>query len=172
MSEILVPPFPLLGEPGTWDALTLVAATCFLEAQGEPTEGILGVAWVIRRRAVEWKAGWHGAILGPEGRAYEDGKPFEPFSCWGDDYRVRAQARLSTASGLPVAEAHWRAAASVLWALLPDPVSGASFYLNPAVTKQGRGGTFPAWAADPVDPTTLNEAKVTARIGRHVFLRG
>jgi len=56
--------------------------------------------------------------------------------------------------------------------LLPDPVGGATHYLNEAVTKKIRKGTFPAWAADPNDPTKIHEAKVTTRIGRHTFLLG
>lgn len=165
----VTPSFPLLGEPGEWDVLTLISACCFLEAQGEPEEGILGVAWVIRRRAVDWNLGWHKAILGPEGLAYGDGHPFEPFSAFGDDYRLRARARLGAAENT---EPFWYAAACALWKLLPDPVGGATHYLNEAVTKKIRKGTFPAWAADPNDPTKIHEAKVTTRIGRHTFLLG
>ena len=170
MAHPLVPPFPLLGEPGGWDALTLVSATCFLEADGEPVEGLLGVAWVIRRRALEWKIGWHAAILGPEGQAYDDGKAFEPFSCWNEDYRVIAHARLSSAS-FERAEPCWKAAAGALWGLLADPVNGATHYLREDLTKKIRGGTLPAWAADPGDPTTLNPALVRATVGHHVFLK-
>ena len=168
---MIIPPFPLLGEPGELDALTLIAETCFLEADGEPTDGILGVAWVIRRRAVDWGFGWHKAILGPDAKAYDPAQPFEPFSCWNADYKVRAGARLSVASGRPVAEQHWRAAAGALWSFLPDPVNGATHYLNPEVTKRIRGGTFPSWAADKIDPTKLNTTLIRATIGRHVFLK-
>ena len=170
MPEILVPAFPLLGEPGAWDALTLVAATIFLEAQDEPWEGVLGVAYVIRQRAVDWKLGWHGAILGADQRAYDDGKAFEPFSCFGDDYRSRAMARLSTATPA-MAEPSRKASAAALWELLPDPVGGATFYLRLDATRKIRGGTLPAWAADPADATQVDARKVTAVIGHHHFLR-
>lgn len=159
----LVPGFPLLEEPGDWDALTLVAATCFLEAEAEPDDGILGVAWVIRRRAIDWKASWHGAILGKDLRAYQDGRPFEAFSCWNDDYATRAKARLSAAPEAATTQC-WRSAAGVLWDLLPDPVGGASFYLNVPLTKKIRPDHgLPAW---------YSEEKVTRLIGRHTFLRG
>lgn len=171
MSTVLVPPFPLLGEPGAWDALTLLASVCYLEAEGEPWDGVLGVAWVVRRRALDWKVGWHAAILGPDERAYDDARPFEPFSCFGDDYKARAMARLATVS-LTTAEPFWKAAAAGLWGLLPDPVNGASFYLNVAVTLRIRGGTLPTWAADPRDASKINQDKVRAVVGRHTFMVG
>lgn len=167
----LVPPFPLVGDPGTWPALTLLSATIFLEAQDEPFEGMLGVGYVVRRRALDWKQGWRGAILGGDHIAYEDGKPYEPFSCWGDDYRVRAHARLSAINDVAANDC-WRAAAGAFWALLPDPTHGASFYLNVPVTLKIRKGTLPAWAADPTDPERPDPAKVTTVLGRHTFLRG
>lgn len=158
----LIPAFPLLEEPGDWDAMTLIAATCFLEAEAEPEAGIVGVAWVIRRRAIDWGAGWHGAILGKDLQAYHDGRPFEAFSAWNDDYVARAKARLAAAPEAAAAQC-WRAAAGVLWDLCPDPVGGASFYLNVPLTKKIRGGTLPAWYV---------ESKVTGTIGRHTFLTG
>ena len=77
----LVPPVPLVGDPGTWPAIVLLAGTIVLESEGEPFEGMLGVGWVVRRRALDWKQGWHGAMLGGDLIAYDDAKPFEPFSC-------------------------------------------------------------------------------------------
>ena len=169
MAEVVVPTFPLLGEPGSWDVLTLLAATVFLESEGEPWDGQLGVGYVIRRRALDWTLGWHKAILGPDERAYDDARPFEAFSCFNDDYRPRAMARLSIVTPA-MAEPSWKAAAAALWGLLPDPVNGASSYLNIAVTLRIRGGTLPAWAADPQDASTVNQEKVRAGVGRHVFL--
>ena len=99
----LVPAFPLVGDPGDWPVLTLLAACAFLEAEDEPFDGILGVCWVVKRRALDWRLGWHRAVLGPEGRAYDDGRQFEPISAFNDDYRPRAMARLSTA---PPPQAH------------------------------------------------------------------
>lgn len=158
--SISVPAFPLLGEPGEWDDLTLAASTIFLEAEGEPDEGKVAIAWVIRTRM---RAGGtvHTIILGSDGRAYADGRAYEPWSCWNDDYVPIARARLAAA---PEArrEACWRAAAGGLWGLIPDPTSGANFYLNPELTKKIRKGTMPSWYAPE---------KVVVRIGRHEFLR-
>lgn len=168
-----VPPFPplLQSDPGDWDALTLLAATVFLEAGGEPQEGKLAVAWVVRNRVDAWHLLVHQVILGPDGRAWHDGKPYEPFSCFNDSDRVPSEKRLAAADPI-TSEACWQAAASGFWRLQPDPTARALFYLNPELTRQLRGGTFPEWAADPHDKHQLNAAKVTSRIGRHVFLFG
>ena len=166
---ITTPEFPLIGEPGSWDDLTLTAGTILLEAEGEPPEGQLAVGTVIRWRAEAWRLTIRQVILGPEGRAYEDGKAFEAFSAWNDDYKPMAQARLTSATPLS-REAAWKAASAALWRLLPDPAPGALYYLQPELTLKIRGGTFPAWAADPSNRGRLDERKVVARIGRHVFL--
>ena len=42
-----VPRFPPTPPPLEWDQLTLYAATVFLEAEGEPNEGKVAVAWVM-----------------------------------------------------------------------------------------------------------------------------
>ena len=167
----VVPAFPITPEPGQWDELTLLAATIFLEAEGEPSEGKVGVGWVIRHRMDSWRQTLHAAILGPDGKAWGDGKAFEVFSCWNDDYQVRGAARLAAAGGAE-AEQAWRAAAGAIWRLIADPVGGATYYLNVGVTKKIRkGGTLPTWAADPQDATKVNASKVAAVIGRHTFIR-
>ncbi len=172
MTPPVVPPFPSLGEPGTWDELTLLAATTFLEAEGEPDEGKTAVAWTPINRVRSWGLTLHHAILGPDRQAYDDGRPWEPYSCWNEDYRPRARARLAGATG-PEVEACWRAAAGALWRLTSDPTGGACFYLNVEVTRRQRqDGRLPAWAADPQNPTQVDPSKVVARIGRHHFLKG
>lgn len=170
MAPLIVPPFPLLAEPGDWDVFSLWAGTVFLEAEGEPPEGKLGVSWVTRHRVDRWGLTPHQVILGPEGRAYDDGRTYEPYSCWNDDYRDRARARLSAASGPAVGDC-WRAAAGALWCLVTDPVPGAMFYLNVEVTRRLRKAhDLPAWAADPADPTRMDPAKLVGVMGRHHFL--
>jgi spore germination cell wall hydrolase CwlJ-like protein len=151
--------FPLIGEPGEWDELTLLAATVALEAEAEPPEGQLAVAWVAKNRDQAWNLTLHQVLLGPEGKAYGDGKSYEPYSCWNDDYRMRAQTRLSA---LGAYEPAWKAAAAAQWHLQADPSNGATFYLNPDLTRRIRGGSLPTW---------FDERKVTAVIGRHTFLR-
>ena len=155
---ITVPRFPILGEPGEWSDVELVSATVFLECEDEPDEGAVAVARVIRRRADE-AGSVRTAIFGPDGRAYGDARPYEPFSCWGDDYKERARARLAAADKATWA---WRAAAAGLWKLGADPSKGGYFYLNEVLTRKIRGGTLPSW---------FDEERVTCRIGRHTFLR-
>lgn len=156
----IVPRFPLLDEPGEWDELTLLAATVALEAQGEPPKGQVAVAWVAMNRVRGWSKTLHQVLLGPESRAYGDGKPYEPYSCWNDDYKQRAQARLSDMGAFAPA---WSAAASALWQLGEDPSKGATFYLNPDLTRKIRPKhDLPSW----FDPE-----KVTVVIARHTFLK-
>lgn len=157
-----VPRFPLTGDPGDFDELTLLASTIFLESEGEPEDGQLGVAYVVRNRMDQWGQTCHTTVLGRDQQAYDDGQPWEVFSAWNDDYRIRAEARLATASDLAREQA-WRAAAAGYWKLLPDPTASATFYLNKPLTLKIRGGTLPSWYAD---------ANVVATIGRHTFLRG
>ena len=170
MALPLVPPFPLIAEPGAWDVLSLWAGTVFLEAEGEPAEGKLGVAWVMRHRIDTWGLTLHQVVLGPEGLAYGESRAYEPFSCWNDDYRARAAARLSGASGAAL-EACWRAAVGALWRLVTDPVPGALYYLNLEQTRRLRKAhDLPSWAADPDDATRVDPAKLVGVMGRHHFL--
>lgn len=160
MPSPLVPVFPTALLPAMWDTLTLLAATIFLEAEGETDEGKLAVGWVIRNRANGGPQDPHRVMLSP----YQ-------FSCWNADYAKQAMTRLSHASGAIIA-ACWRAAVGSLWRLLPDPTSGATFYLNVESTKAARPNhDLPIWAADPADPTRVDLRKVTVVIGRHHFLR-
>lgn len=48
---------------------------------------------------------------------------------------------------------------SVLAGRIPDPTAGATYFLNPVIVRQRRGGSLPLWAAD-------SEGRP---IGRHVF---
>jgi hypothetical protein len=163
----VVPSFPLIAEPGDLDRFTLLAETIYAEAEGEPDDGKLGVGYVIVNRGDDV----HAVVLGKDRVAYGDGKPYEAWSCWNDAERARTAARLAAATGAML-EASWRAAASALWRLVPDPTHGATFYLNVPLTLKIRGGTLPPWAADPNDPRKVNERKVLAVHGRHHFLKG
>lgn len=152
-------------EPGTWPGLTLVAATLFLEAEGEPDEGRVAIAWVIRNRADRRPPTLdvaHEVILGPDKVAEGDGRPFELFSCWNDDYRAQRVKRLTNpAAG--VWELCGRAAAGAWWRLLPDPTGHATHYLNVELTRKIRpDGGLPAW---------FREDRITAKLGHHTFLR-
>jgi len=166
---VTVPEFSNLASPDLWDDVTLVAATVFLEADGEPDEGKLAVAYVIVNRRDAWRLSTRQVVLGPEGSAWADAKPFEAFSCWNDDFRRVAQSRLVAAGQQ---ERCWWAATGALWRSLPDPTQGATFYLNVPLTLKIRAdGRLPAWAADPADRTRPDPSKVTVVINRHTFLR-
>lgn len=134
---IPVPPFPWSASPEMWDDLSLLAGTVFLEAEGEPWLGKLGVAWVIRSRADDTGPDIQSIVLAPA-----------QFSCWLEGVRRRAEARLCSAEG-PALEECWKAAASAYWRLGGDPTCGARFYLNVALTRKGRpDGSLPAWAEE------------------------
>mgnify|MGYP001599207590 CR=1 FL=1 len=158
--SITVPAFSLVTAPTEWDDLTLMAAVDFLEAEGEPDDGKLGVVWVVVNRADRWQQTFKEVLLKPG-----------QFSCLNADYfPTMGYARLA-AAGIS-AEACWRAAASGLWRLRPDPTGGADHYLRLDATKAARKRhDLPTWAADPSDPTQVNQSKVTAVIGHHHFLR-
>lgn len=150
--SVTVPLFPLITSPADWDELTLMAAVDFLEAEGEPEDGKLGVVWVALNRAERWRQTIKEVLLKPSA-----------FSCLNPDYfPTMGSARLAAASGASV-EGCWRAAAAGLWRLRPDPTGFADHYLNVPATKAGRTKhDLPAW---------YDEAKVTTVIGRHTFLK-
>jgi spore germination cell wall hydrolase CwlJ-like protein len=140
----LVPAARKVTDPTDWSGLELLAATVYLEAEGEPDEGKVAVAWVIRNRMDRNQKGVRETILAP----YQ-------FSCWNADYAGQRKARL-TAPDPVVWERCWRAAAGAFWRLLPDPTDGARHYYNPALAS-------PEWS---------EMAAARIRIGRHVFLKG
>ena len=160
MSVKRVPSFPVIGAPETWSELMLLAATIFLEAEGEPAEGKNAVGWVVNWRVDRRRQSLHQVVLSKDEKAWSDK---EAFSCWLGENRRRAEARLVAADGaVSVVIDCWRAAAGALWRLLPDPTDGADHYLNEEVTKKLREGTLPAW---------FDSEKVTAKIGNHTFLQ-
>lgn len=124
-------------------------ATIYMEAAGEPAEGKLAVAYAILNRAAAERKTVSDVVLQPW-----------HFSAWNTDSPTRL--RLDT-----VDERAWAECAAAFAAAavdrVPDPTRGATHYLNEDVTRKIRGGTLPAW---------FDEAKVTARIGRHTFLKG
>ena len=135
----------------------LAAMTIWLEAGGEPQAGRVGVAEVIRNRMHR-----HGRTLAAI--------LFQPwqFSCWNTDDPRRAHAMQleEDAPGVTECLLAWKTAREG-----STVVQGALYYLNPEVTVVLRAGTLPPWATDPSDSSRLDESLVTARIGRHAFLR-
>ena len=152
---------PQAVDPGTWPEMALLAAMVLLEAEGEPEIGQLAVAWVARNRMDSQKASARVVILGKDQLAQGDGKPYEAWSCFNDDYVGMRKARLTAPD--PVRwERAWRCACAAYWKLVPDPTGGANHYLNEELTRKIRGGSLPTW---------FDASKVTVRINLHSFLR-
>ena len=151
--------------PEMWPGLTLLAATVFLEAENQPELGQLAVAFnpVNRARSHGWEL--HRAILGNDMKAYDDGKAYEVYSCWNDDYRLQARSRLQYMSDEGW-EYFYSLAAAAWWDLRKDPSGGAYFYLNPDLTKQIRPGhDLPGWWESDADPAS------EVVLGDHAFRR-
>jgi N-acetylmuramoyl-L-alanine amidase len=144
--------------------LDVVALTIEAEAGGEPLEGAVAVAGVLRNRAAwgRWGATLRAVCLAPA-----------QFSCWapveGEANYARLAARLRVLRrGGPDADAVRRAfersywiAAAALWAPeLEDVSGGADHYYAPAAMRPA--GRVPAWARGHVP---------TAAIGGHRFYK-
>lgn len=143
------------------DDLTLYTTTVYLEGESEPDDGKLAIAWTIRNRMDAQKRTARQVILGVEGLVDGDGRAYEAFSCWNDDYSYQRALRLADPNPA-LWDACWRAAAAAYWRLLPDPTKGGTFYLNPVLTRKIRPRRdLPSW----YDP-----ARVTFRSGQHEFL--
>lgn len=151
--------------PEMWPGLVLLAMTAFLEAEGEPEEGQLAVAYNPCNRARREGVELHSAILGIDMKAYNDGRPYEIYSCWNDDYRRQAYNR---ATGITDGawEHFFKLACAAWWQLTPDPSNGAYFYLNVEETKRIRPNhDLPDWW--DIDGEPASEVV----IGRHTFRR-
>lgn len=135
------------------DVVTL-ARTLWGEARGEPLEGQVAVAWVIRNRAS--RSQFAGKLVGREGAAAAVCLAPWQFSCWNESDPNRAKL-------LVLREDQCRreigVASNVLDGLVPDPTNGADHYhtIDP-----------PAWA-EAWPPTWAPSMRETARFGGHVF---
>lgn len=139
------------------DALAVI--TIYQEAAGEPWDGKVAVAEVIRNRMND-KYMSDGTVSGTVLRAYQ-------FSGWNTDAGAVRLKSLRIDSDDPVVmdcRKAWTAAQQQ-----SNLVKGAVLYLNPQ-TVMKRAGRLPTWAASTNNPMTLNAARVVATIGRHVFL--
>jgi len=142
--------------PAPPDDLQLLALTVAMESQNQSDLGKLGVAWTILNRAALGVSIADVIFAGSQ------------FSAW----MTGSRPLLSIDTMSPeVWSACYRAACGAYFNLLPDPTGGAEFYLNPILTRQLRNGTLPPWAADPNDPTHLDDSRVTLREGDHVWMR-
>ena len=155
-----------LDEPGNYSEVELLATTVYLEASGEPWLGKLAVAYNPCNRAVINSWTIHKAILGPDEKAYSDGRPYEIYSCWNDNERELTKKRTENIQfNLFSWSACWNAAESAYTKTEPDPSHGAYFYLNEEVTRKLRGGKLPGWW------DTDTDAASEVKIGRHTFRR-
>ena len=123
-----------------------LARTVFGEARGEPVEGQIAVAHVVRNRQADSR--YPASVAGVVKQPWQ-------FSTWNENDHNRAvieRADEDTPGFLLAVEV----AARVLRGDVADPTHGATHYHADWIAP-------PRWA----DPS-----KVTARIGRHVFYRG
>jgi hypothetical protein len=156
----LVPGTPRPDAVGA-DDLTLIATTVLLEGDTEPDEGKVAIAWVVRNLMDKHQRTARHVILGADGMVDGDGRAWEVFSCWNDDYQKQRTARL-IAPDPALWVRCWRAAAGALWRLLPDPTQGATHYLNVELTRKIRPRhDLPSW---------YDATRVTIVIGQHTFL--
>lgn len=135
------------------DVLTL-ARTLWGEARGEPLDGQIAVAWVIRNRAQ--RPAFAGVLAGRAGAVMHCCLAPWQFSCWNDSDPNRAKL-------LVLREDQCRGqmgvASNVLDGLVADPTGGADHYHTIA---------RPAWAT-PWPPDWAATMPETARFGGHVF---
>ena len=137
------------------DVLAL-ARTLWGECRGEPREGQIAVAWVIRNRATN--PGWWSRERG-------DGIPDDTieavcldrnqFSCWWDRQAERVRSRSILQLG-----SLYELALDVLSDQIPDPTEGADHY-HTILRPEGVKTWPPVWA----------QKKVGKRIGSHLFYR-
>jgi len=107
--------------------------TIAFEASDESDEGKAAVAYVILNRV---KSGGWGSTI--KDVVTQPGQ-FEPW-----------MTRREEMEKLSLDDPRYRDAAQIADAVLtgqtPDPTVGATYFLNPAVVRQRRGGSLPSWA--------------------------
>jgi spore germination cell wall hydrolase CwlJ-like protein len=121
--------------------------TIVFEAAGEPEEGKIAVAYVILNRIKS--GGWGATIKDVVMSPWQ----FEPWMT-----KREAMEKLSRDDPRYLDAA--KIADAVLVGQVPDPTAGATYFLNPTVVRERRGGSLPAWAEGEGQP-----------IGHHTFYR-
>lgn len=135
------------------DELYLLTLTIIQEADAEPFGGKVGVGFVI--------VGRPGSLSDTVFRNAQ-------FSCWNQGSPT--EQNLDTTPDAIFRECY-KAACAAYFHLVEDPTKGATNYLNEELTRKLRGGVLPGWARDANDPTKIDVGKVTAKIGKHTFLK-
>lgn len=128
-------------------SLFWIAMTVKQEAEREPYEGKLAVAWVIKNRMVKRRQNAATVVLS----RYQ-------FSCWNSDSPTRM--RLGR-----IPEDMWsdcyKAACGAYFNLSWDITKGATHYLNKELVIK-LYGILPKW---------MNKMTETAKIGQHTFFK-
>ena len=123
LSLCLAPSTATFGHEGDTQDLFYLTLLVAVEAEGEPYQGKLAVAWVAMNRARKLKQSVVAVILEPR-----------EFTGFWVSRRVNKQI---------FPRAHW-AARAAYFALEPDPTHGATHYLNVPLTKT-LYGRLPEW---------------------------
>src|SRR5262249_4486058 len=121
--------------------------TIVFEADGEPEEGKIAVAYVILNRIKS--GGWGDSIKDVVTSPWQ----FEPWMTKRDEMEKLSPGDPRYRDAAQIADA-------VLAGQMPDPTAGAMYFLNPTVVRERRGGSLPSWAQGEGQP-----------IGHHTFYR-
>ena len=127
------------------DGRDYLIRTLAFEASGETEVGKVAVAYVVlnRKRRGRWGDNIKAVVTSPG--------QFEPW-----------KTRRREIEGLSPNDPRYQSAAIIADAVLsgqtPDPTAGATYFLNPIIVRERRGGSLPAWASGEGRP-----------IGRHTF---
>lgn len=134
----------------TLNERAVIAQTVLLEAEGEPFEGKLAVAFVIANRMRARKENAYKVCW----------EPWQ-FSCWQTSLDKLA-GRFANATSQIISDC-WIAVEMATSELRRDPTDGSQFYLNVELTKQQRGDDkLPGW---------VEKMRHTVKIGQHDFFK-
>lgn len=139
---------------------SVLALTVWGEARGEPVEGQVAVAWVIKNRAASRRQTIQTVCLAKW-----------QFSCWWEDSanaRLLAERAEAMLAGRILPEPKWlellQRCHQVLVGAIPDPTGGATFYCSRAFLDDPANEG--SWFVKAVNAETLVRPTV---VGRHVF---
>jgi len=133
----MFPQPPTIVDQDTWPTWLIYISTILLEAESESYDGKLAVAYVIINRIKKYNTTLRQAILGTDALINNDGRPYELFSCWNDDYVSQRKSRLTAVDSVQW-ELCWQAGSAALWKFVSDPTNGETHYLTIKLTKNIR----------------------------------
>jgi spore germination cell wall hydrolase CwlJ-like protein len=125
--------YPVVWRQAIEDRDYLIRTIAF-EASGEPAMAKIAVAYVVLNRKKSGK--WGDTIKAVVTHTGQ----FEPWT-----------TKRTEIEGLSPDDASYQSAAiiadSVLSGQTPDPTAGATYFLNPTIVRERRGGALPSWAS-------------------------